>query len=179
METPYSMKDILRYRKAAYLSARVSREEGLETLERLATDSKPLSFTFNSIDWQGLAKHFKPFLPGLSQRAMKGIYEQFARERRETWERRIENEPESGVERIFPLGAGAYDHFAQYVWEKRGKPQFASYLTILNCKWGEPKTETKRTGENEMTVTIYVGCEIKTNMRGKRFLKLISGGIQK
>ena len=146
MTTPYSMKDILKFRKAAYLAARVSGETEIETLQVLATDRKPLSFNFNPRDWQQIGKHFKPFLPGLTSKAMKEIYQQFLNERREIWEKRIELEPESSeVERLSPLGKQAYRHFAKYVWEKRG-----GFVSVKG----------------------HFGCTITTNLRGKKFLRI-------
>jgi hypothetical protein len=181
VETPYSMKDILRYRKAAYLAARVC-GTATETLKGLVGNSA-LDIFIGSTSFGDLAEFFTPYLPGITQDIMEKIFSQWFEEGDAKRKARMarpflyrERDFSRVTKRLWPLAPPLYDRFSKYVWGKRGRPEFKNYrkhyIKIWEYRWGPPEIKNERTGENGMTMTVYAGCEIKTNMRGKKFLKL-------
>lgn len=167
MAAPYNMKDILKFRKAAYLAARVSGDWNF-ALQQFCEERKPFITAHLHRRYFGeLAGFFQPYLKELTIEMMEEIYDIFYAE---LYRRREEKEKfrplaETG-KRLYPLGYGAYEQFAKYVWEKRGKP-FAARATG-GIKWGE--SLKNHAGTTQLLRTI--GCVVRTNVRGKKFLKL-------
>jgi len=170
----YTMKDILKYRKAAYLAARVSGRQQIDALKNLAQDHRPLTAVgFSSSDFEAFAKHFKPYLPGVTRSDMALIYFNFIKEQsaKRTKRRKLNS---LGSPRLLPLSEEAYQNFAKYVWEKRGSPHFKKQI-VSGCIWGKPQTIAYQDGENGKYEYV-AGCKISTNLRGKKFLKLSIAG---
>lgn len=110
----YSMKDILKFRKAAYLAARVSGEENFELIQ-FCEEPKPfISAHLNRRRFSELARYFEPYLKGLTIEMMEEIdaafYEELYRRRKER--EKFRPVPESGG-RLHPLGKQAYEKFSK------------------------------------------------------------------
>ncbi len=172
MTTPYTMKDIMRFRKAAYLAARVSGDWNFE-LKLFWEEPKPFMTAFiNRASFGDLAKYFKPYLEGITIEMMEEIYLNFYNEMKNRRREKDKFRPlaETG-KRLYPLGSGAYEQFAKYVWEKRGKPY--SQEGPLGAVWGGERTkdffERTKFGNRNLK---HVACEIITNLRGKKILIL-------
>jgi len=173
METPkYTLQDIIKFRKPAYLYAAVSHaeEDYLQNLKAIITNPhKALNVVLLPAECASLAEFFKPYLPGFSGVQFRILVTRTRKEVIDKRQRRRERAPVGILGRMYPLKD--YDAFSKYVWEKRGKPRINRKIPSA-FTWGEAKTWSERTGENELTYHYMAGCEIATNLRGKKFLKL-------
>jgi hypothetical protein len=161
------MKDIMRFRKAAYLAARVSGDWNF-ALQQFCQEQKPFITAHLHRRYFGeLAGFFQPYLKELTIEMMEEIYDIFYAEIYRRREEKAKFRPLTETEkRLHPLGKQAYEHFAKYVWEKRGKPFSAK--ASGGIKWGKPS-------RSHPAITQFlsgIGCEISTNLRGKKFLKI-------
>lgn len=165
----YTINDLLKYRKAAYLAARVSGDKN-GILEEIGAQKNPLKDYYHSSTWEPLTKYFKPYLPGLTRIVISEIFGEFLKERNRKRSKRRKFAPLGIQGRLLPLGEEAYQNFAKYVWEKRGSPHFKKQL-VSGCIWGKPEKIARQDGENGKYEYI-AGCQISTNLRSKKFLKL-------
>ena len=171
MTTPYTMKDIMRFRKAAYLAARVSGEENFE-LTQFCGEPKPfITAHLNGAIFGDLAKYFEPYLKGLTIETMEDIYMNFYNEMKERRKKRgYFPRYERGKERLRPLSKEAYAHFAKYIWEKRGKP-FEKQATG-GIRWVSGEGTAHWPNPGSKLFKKYVTLRVSINVRGKKFLKL-------
>lgn len=170
-QIPYTLRDILKYRKSAYLVMKIGGGDS-EFLKILATNRKPLSGLQKSAQWRELCPFYKPFLPGLSKTRLFQMCNEFCLERNRKQAKREACKPLPPARlRVLPENY-TYDDFAAYVWEKGGRPAFGK-RKVSGVKWGNPLTNTNmKTGWDRVILSRLIGCEIATNIRGKKFLKL-------
>ena len=160
----------MKFRKAAYLAARVSGEDNPD-LRELCEERKALpTGDLTKRAFAVLAPYFAPYLKELTVCVMDGIWDAFFSEVKRIREERRKVRPkvrQSG--RVYPLALTVYHHFAKYVWEKKGKPFLDK--NPAGVKWGSAQ-EVGPTFGYTTSSSHFIGCAIRTNVRGKRFLKL-------
>ncbi len=170
------MKEILRYRKAAYLAARLTNADpdALAYLQEIAGDDFYKCYlSIPDDNYPLFAPYFFPYLPGLTTADLNII---FTTHFKEVARKRLEREKNTRfteyLDRLFPLSNPVYDRFAKYVWEKRGMPM--KDKAPIGARWGriQDGCRIKRFTGNHYQQLPYISCQITTNVRNKKILRL-------